>query len=119
MPPRFVRLLPALVLVVVAAACGGDAASAPAAPVDGDAVAVIDNEFQPAALRVAPGTTVTWAWDGSADHNVVFDDDQGSPVQSEGTWTRTFDEPGTLGYVCTLHGRMTGTVVVDGGGAPS
>lgn len=117
MPSRFVHLLAALALATVTAACGANAASAPAdAPVDGDAVVLTDNEFQPAALRVTAGTTVTWTWDdGSAQHNVVFDDDTASPAQSQGTWTRTFDEPGTFAYVCTLHPRMTGTVVLEGG----
>lgn len=120
MSSRFARLLPAVALIVVTAACGADAASAPAeAPVDGDAVVLTDDEFQPAALRVTLGTTVTWTWDdGSTDHNVVFDDES-SAVQSEGTWTRTFGEPGTFDYVCTLHGGMMGTVVVDGTGAQS
>ena len=68
--------------------------------------------FEPAVLRVTPGTTVTWVWDdGSVPHNVTFDD-VGSDTRSEGMWTRTFTDPGTFDYVCTLHGGMTGTVTV-------
>ncbi len=35
--------------------------------------------------------------------------------QSEGSFTHTFDQPGTYGYRCTLHGGMDGRVVVVGG----
>jgi plastocyanin len=106
-------LLPALALAGLAAACGNsDAASAPAPPVSGDSVTLRDNVFEPPALQVASGTTVTWTWDdGPVQHNVTFDD-FGSETKNSGTWTHTFTEPGTYEYTCTLHGGMDGTIVV-------
>ncbi len=74
-------------------------------------VAVRDNEFAPAAIEVPAGTNVTWRWDGEVDHNVVGDNFE-SPVQTEGTFSQSFTEPGTYAYECTLHFFMRGEVVV-------
>lgn len=75
-------------------------------------VAVEDNDFGPENVEVGVGDTVGWHWNGHNDHNVVFDDGPASPIQDDGTWTQTFDEPGTYPYVCTLHSSMAGTVTV-------
>ncbi len=74
-------------------------------------VAVRDNEFAPAAIEVPAGTNVTWQWDGEVDHNVVGDGFE-SPVQTEGTFSQSFPEPGTYAYECKLHFFMRGEVVV-------
>src|SRR5262245_54020579 len=74
-------------------------------------VAVRDNSFRPDAIQVPIGTTVTWRWEGDADHNVVGDGFE-SPVQDEGTFSHTFTEPGNYDYRCTLHPFMDGEVVV-------
>jgi plastocyanin len=97
---------------VLLAACdqgGNDPASQ--APVSGDQVAVVDNDFEPANLEISAGDTVTWAWEGRSAHDVVGDGFD-SGVLTEGTFTHTFDEPGTYEYECTLHAGMTGQVTV-------
>ncbi|MEM7336738.1 MAG: plastocyanin/azurin family copper-binding protein [Chloroflexota bacterium] len=86
-----------------------------------DILVVADSElnhvFAPAVTQVEVGTAVTWHFqeiDEEGDpvaHNVVFEQVE-SPVQSDGTFTVTFDEPGTYPYVCTLHPFMEGAVVV-------
>ena len=74
-------------------------------------VTVRDNEFEPNAIEVPLGTTVTWRWEGDHAHNVVGDGFE-SPVQEDGTFAQTFDEAGTHAYRCTLHPGMRGEVVV-------
>ena len=74
--------------------------------------------FAPAAVRVSPGTTVTWRWVGDGYHNVVEVDggfDSGSPVQG-GTFEHTFDAAGVARYYCEPHrsAGMKGAVVVEG-----
>lgn len=104
-------------LVVLAAVAGGAALWLqnrldPGTAVAGvTEVAVNDNEFLPAAIKVPVGTTVTWGWDGEELHNVVGDGME-SPTQSDGTFARQFDTTGTYGYRCTLHFLMRGEVVV-------
>lgn len=108
----------ALVLTVGLAACaGGDngASQAPAEaqePVTDPVVTIEEMEFKNGIVTVEEGTTVTWVWeDAPVEHNVVFDDEE-SPLQAEGTWTRTFEEAGTYEYHCAPHPFMTGTITV-------
>ena len=66
-------------------------------------ISVGDNDFEPVAVEVPVGTEVTWSWEGDNDHNVVADDFS-SQVSSGGSFSHTFDRPGTHTYVCTLGG---------------
>lgn len=68
--------------------------------------------FSPSVIEVPLGATVTWTFTSAeAEHNVVFDD-IASPTQLDGTWSRTFDRPGSYPSVCTLHDGMAGRVEV-------
>lgn len=76
--------------------------------------------FEPAAVKVSTGTTVTWEWTGKGGgHNVVADDGtfrSGDPVADAGTtFEYTFDETGTYKYYCAPHKPMgmKGAVVVE------
>jgi plastocyanin len=108
-PHRYI-IATAIGSVLLLAGCTGDGASE-AAPVATSAISVQDNQFEPEVVEVAAGDTVTWNWEGDNDHNVVGDGFQ-SDVQSDGSFTQRFDEPGTYAYGCSLHGGMRGTVVV-------
>jgi len=77
--------------------------------------------YDPAAVRVSPGTTVTWEWSGMGSrHNVVDEDGEfeSSYYAAEGaTYSREFAESGVAKYYCTPHENlgMVGVVeVVDG-----
>lgn len=112
MKPQRYFLSSAIGLVLLLAGCGDEGgSSASAQPVATSTISVQDNAFEPAAAEVAVGETVTWNWEGNSDHNVVGDGFQ-SDVQSGGSFTHQFDEPGTYEYRCTLHGSMNGRVVV-------
>jgi len=76
--------------------------------------------FDPPAIRVGVGTTVTWEWTGQgAVHNVFAV--EGASFESETTdaeghtFEYTFEEPGTVLYVCVPHRGtgMKGAVVVE------
>ncbi|QSG14926.1 halocyanin domain-containing protein [Halapricum desulfuricans] len=75
--------------------------------------------FNPAAVWVDPGTTITWEWTGNGgDHNVVgenTDFSSGDPVGEEGyTYEQTFEESGIVTYYCDPHQNlgMLGAVAV-------
>jgi plastocyanin len=90
-------------------------------------VTMVDQSFSPTVVTVPKGTTVTWTWpvcDNSGSygyaacitHSVTFDDGSGiaSPVQSSGTFSRTFTTAGDFKYHCAVHGTaMNGEVVVQ------
>jgi halocyanin-like protein len=72
--------------------------------------------FAPAAIKISPGTTVTWKWIGDGTHNVVASDEQfnsGSP-ESGATFEHTFETSGTFYYYCAPHKSMgmKGAVIV-------
>ena len=71
----------------------------------------LDDDFEPAALQITAGNTLTWTWEGSPDHNVVGDGLQ-SETQASGTFTHTFYEAGVQSYECTLHSEMRGESIV-------
>ena len=75
--------------------------------------------FAPAAIRVTPGTAITWEWIGSGYHNVVAKDGQftsGEP-EKKATFEHTFGSPGTVLYYCEPHksAGMKGAVIVEQG----
>jgi plastocyanin len=109
-------LLPVLAVLALAACAGGGdgAAAADTTPVKTGEVVAKDTRFNPAAVEVPAGTTVTWRFeDGTVPHNVKGDGFE-SKIQSSGTYWHRFDAPGTYAYRCTLHGGMKGRVVVTG-----
>jgi plastocyanin len=88
-----------------------------AAPSSAD-VSIVDFAFQPAAIRVGVGGTVTWRNGGAAPHTVTAGDgsfDSGM-VSAGGSFARTFTAPGTFAFACQFHPEMVGTVVVESGG---
>lgn len=78
------------------------------------AVAIIDDDFQPATLSIALGDAVTWTNTGVRIHNVVAVDGLWtSPrLSNDGAFSRTFDTPGAFSYRCTIHPWMAGVVEV-------
>jgi halocyanin-like protein len=80
-------------------------------------------EFGPAAVRIDPGTEVTWEWvsDGhsvTAAEGAEFD----SGIENSGfTFSQTFDEPGVILYECTPHAALgqVGAIIVGSGGSGS
>lgn len=109
-----ILLVPALasLALALAAACGGESLD-DVAPVAGvTSIAVEDNRFEPRVIEVDAGTEVTWRWDdASAEHNVVGDGYR-SEVQRAGAFAHIFEAPGNYDFICTLHGGMTGRVIV-------
>jgi len=99
-------------------------------------VAVKDNDFVPPAIRINPGTTVSWKNEGRSAHDILPDD----PAQDFGgvfgvhadkfqpgdKYEFRFDAPGVYRYYCSLHGTKTAGMIgeivvgdVDASGTPS
>jgi len=76
----------------------------------------IDNfSFGPATLTVAAGTTVTCTNRDDIPHTVVSDDKvfKSKVLDTDEKFSYTFTKPGTYGYFCSIHPKMTGKVVVQ------
>lgn len=77
-------------------------------------VVVANFSFSPATASVSVGTTVTWTNHDDVPHTIVSTEQRfKSPVlDTDGRFSQQFDTPGTYGYFCSLHPKMTGRVVV-------
>lgn len=126
-------LLPILLFSVVLAVACQSQPPAPPAPSPGQPeetspgappsalpnieVAIEGFAFKPATLTVPVGSTVIWYNNDSVPHTVTARDnlfDSGN-LPRDGTFNYTFDQKGTFEYYCTIHPRMTATVIVEAG----
>ena len=76
----------------------------------------IDNfSFGPQSISVPAGTKVTWKNRDDIPHTVVSTEGvfKSRVLDTDETFSFTFDKPGTYPYFCSVHPKMTGTVVVQ------
>lgn len=115
----------------VAAACGGGSDSVTGGtpggisggtsggtqqPTTTTAVSMSGLQFQPSAILVAKGATVTWTNLDNIAHNVTFTDMSVVSIgdfSSGGKSTTMPSASGTYAYRCTIHPGMSGTVTVQ------
>lgn len=75
----------------------------------------IDNfSFAPGTITVPPGTQVHWTNHDDIPHTVVSEDNsfKSKALDTDDQFSYTFSKPGTYRYFCSLHPKMTATVVV-------
>jgi plastocyanin len=114
---RTARRLATALLLFLFVACSGS----PAAPASAAASAVSITSafaFEPAAVTISRGASVTWTNTSGNNHTVTG----GTPEQPsnkfnralepKATFTVKFDDAGTFAYFCSIHMTMRGTVVV-------
>src|SRR5271170_7987814 len=84
-----------------------------AAPVQADTpstpqILIKDFMFTPLSWTVKAGTTVTWANKDDEPHTVVSDTGlfRSGALDTNESFTFTFDKPGTYHFTCSIHPRM-------------
>lgn len=110
-----IRFLPRLAAVALVGATTIVLANAAAAARSGDAAVTIRNfDFQPMAVTVPVGASVTWKNLDGEPHTVTGLDGsfRSAALDENDSYSVTFSKAGIYRYVCTIHPRMTGTVVV-------
>ena len=114
----------ALALTLLGAACSGDSGDEESrAPTDGEsgdlapgsaAINIVDLTFEPTTITVAPGSTdlaITNA--DTVDHTFTLDDESVDQAVAAGeNVTVTVDLSESVGFHCTIHPSMTGTLQV-------
>src|SRR5687768_3958574 len=85
-------------------------------PADATTVIIANLAFDPAAVTVPTGTTVAWTNDDAVPHTVTSTDGafDSSIFDPGGSFSFTFNEPGSFPYICQLHPQMQGTVTAEG-----
>ena len=134
-----VALLALLAGALAASACGGgskakttptatspvgtpkttQAAATPGA--QGASVEIKNFAFEPKAVTIKVGQTVTWTNQDSAAHTVAGDGGIDSGIDSGDlpkgkSYSKTFDAEGTFDYHCSIHPQMKGQVIVQKSG---
>jgi plastocyanin len=94
------------------AGCLSLAASAAAA--EAGKIEVKDFMFAPTTLTVGVGSQVTWVNKDDEPHTVVSDTGvfRSGAIDTDESFSFTFDKPGTYHFTCSIHPRMVGTIVV-------
>ena len=99
-------------LAVLAAGCGGDEDAEPVATTEVQMAK--SYRFEPKAISVEAGDTVTWTNDDNFTHTVHVDGREDHKVDKGDSFSLTFEKAGTYHYVCTLHSQdMEGEVIVQ------
>lgn len=79
-------------------------------------IEIKDFAFNPQTLTVKSGETVTWINRDEEPHTVVSVGKQfkkSTALDTDQTFTITAAAPGTYTYFCSVHPKMTGTIVVE------
>ena len=81
----------------------------------GDAVEIVEFEFEPEKLTVPAGSTITFTNQDKAPHTATADDSSFDTEElgKGDSAEETFDEPGTYTYYCRFHAFMKGSVEVE------
>ena len=76
----------------------------------------IDNFSFPETVTVPAGTEVTWTNQDDIPHTVVSDDKttfKSPALDTDEKFSFTFTKPGTYAYFCSIHPKMTATIIVQ------
>lgn len=123
--PHWLRRAVTAAIALVLLAIGGQGPGVPSASAAdvatagasaGSATVTIDNfTFGPKILTVKAGTTVTWINRDDIPHTILDKNRKvfrSKVLDTEGTFSFTFMQPGTYDYFCGLHPHMTARVIV-------
>lgn len=102
--------------LAVAAIAGTAAAVAvvPALAADQTINATTSNTWNPSTVTVNAGRTVRFSNSNDGTHDLRFDGESKAvtPLSASWTYERTFSSAGTFAFYCTVHPKMTGSIVV-------
>jgi plastocyanin len=101
---------------VAAAAESAAATDDAAATADATMVDIKDFAYDPAAIEIPVGSTVTWTNSDTVPHTVTAFDRaalQSGTLDGGATFSQTFEAPGTIDYFCEFHADMKGSLVIQ------
>jgi plastocyanin len=97
-------------------ALGGEMQGTDAARAKKNTIEIKDFSFDPQTLTVKSGEKITWINRDEEPHTVVSVEKQfkKSPgLDTDQEFTITAGAPGTYTYFCSVHPKMTGTIIVE------
>ena len=79
-------------------------------------IVIKDFHFTPQTVTVKAGEKITWINRDEEPHTVVSVEKQfkkSAPLDTDQEFTITVGAPGTYTYFCSVHPKMTGTIIVE------
>jgi plastocyanin len=79
-------------------------------------IEIKDFAFNPQTITVKSGEKITWVNKDEEPHTVVSVEKQfkkSTALDTDQEFTITAGAPGTYSYFCSVHPKMTGTIVVE------
>ena len=78
-------------------------------------VVIKDFDFAPMTLTVKAGTTVVWKNMDGEPHTVVSEDGlfRSQALDQDESFSFKFDKPGSYKFLCSIHPKMRGVIVVN------
>jgi plastocyanin len=109
-----VAALGAMALGLAILGVSAKAAETAAASIDATRIEVKNFMFMPTTLTVKAGDKVTWVNKDEEPHTVTSDTGifRSGAMDTDGSFSYKFDQPGTYHFTCSIHPRMVGTIVV-------
>ena len=96
-------------------ALAGDMKDAATTSSKQNTIEIKDFAFNPQTITVKSGEKITWTNRDEEPHTIVSVEKQfkkSSALDTDQTFTITAGAPGTYTYFCSVHPKMTGTIVV-------
>jgi len=96
-------------------ALAGDMKDADSTSSKQNTIEIKDFAFNPQTITVKSGEKITWTNRDEEPHTVVSVEKQfkkSSALDTDQTFTITAGAPGTYTYFCSVHPKMTGTIIV-------
>ena len=104
-----------MVVALLSAGSGAVVANAQQAPAKNVEINIDNFSFAPGTFTVAVGTTVTWINHDDIPHTVVSTDGvfKSKVMDTDEKFSYTFTKAGSYPYFCSVHPKMTGTIVAQ------
>ena len=104
-----------IVVALLSAGSGAVKANPQQAPAKSVEIKIDNFSFAPGTITVAVGTTVTWINHDDIPHTAVSTDGvfKSKVMDTDEKFSYTFTKAGTFPYFCSIHPKMTGTIVVQ------
>lgn len=108
------KILAKALAILLFATIAGVAENPASTPASATTVKIDNFTFSPMTLEVNRGTTITWLNKDDIPHVVASTEGKfkSRAIDTDGSYTFTFTEPGTYEYYCSVHPKMTGKIVV-------
>jgi plastocyanin len=111
-----IRIATLLCTIAFSAVLAGNMTNTGSIGVSGNRIEIKDFAFNPQTITVKAGEKITWINRDEEPHTIVSVEKRfkkSLALDTDQEFTITAGPPGTYTYYCSVHPKMTGTIVVE------